>query len=271
MPQSSLMTWFKKPSAVTDPLPQRVEPLIDDSKTPNPTTLPTPPPDDSSNDEPANNESNPTISQTTPAAFFRLLPELPPNVQLRPCTTADVPLFKRLNSLLLPIPYPETFYRETVTDALTANITLLAFWHDSPPSQPTEKETQKGRLIGAIRCRILPSHLQQQPNATTTATAKEKEERMLYLSTLVLLSPYRRHGIATHLLSIVTARAVREHGVSSVGAHVWEANEEGLEWYAKRGFAEVRREEGYYRKLRPQGAVVVRRVVGVRDLLGGAG
>lgn len=91
---------------------------------------------------------------------------------------------------------------------------------------------------------------------------------MLYLSTLVLLSPYRGYGIAAKLLDVVVRRAVDDYGIGSVGAHVWEANEEGLAWYRKRGFKEVGREQGYYRKLNPQGAVVMMKDVGVMDLLG---
>lgn len=91
---------------------------------------------------------------------------------------------------------------------------------------------------------------------------------MLYISTLCVLSPYRSYGIATHLLQTILVRAVKEYGVKEVGAHVWEANEEGLLWYAKRGFREESKEEGYYRRLNPQGAVVLKRAVGVGDLLG---
>lgn len=60
--------------------------------------------------------------------------------------------------------------------------------------------------------------------------------------------------------------------VKEIYAHVWEANEEALEWYVKRGF-EVGEEvvEGYYRKLRPSGARVVRRRVGVEDWVGVVG
>lgn len=90
---------------------------------------------------------------------------------------------------------------------------------------------------------------------------------MLYLSTLVLLSPYRQHGIATHLLRALTQRAVHDYGVTRVGAHVWEANADALEWYRKRGFQETRRDSGYYRRLNPQTAIIVERKVGVTDLL----
>ena len=52
-------------------------------------------------------------------------------------------------------------------------------------------------------------------------------------------------------------------------AHVWEANTDALEWYGKRRF-EIEKGvvEGYYRKLRPTGARVVRRRLGVGDHLG---
>jgi ribosomal protein S18 acetylase RimI-like enzyme len=74
-----------------------------------------------------------------------------------------------------------------------------------------------------------------------------------------------------HLLQAVVKQAVELHGVRSVTAHVWEANEEGLEWYKKRSFEVLEKEEVYYRKLKPQGAFLVRKWIGVGDLLGSAG
>lgn len=71
-----------------------------------------------------------------------------------------------------------------------------------------------------------------------------------------------------HLLQAVVKKAVELYGVRSVTAHVWEANEEGLEWYAKRKFEVLGKEEGYYRKLKPGTAVLVRKWIGVGDLLG---
>lgn len=70
-----------------------------------------------------------------------------------------------------------------------------------------------------------------------------------------------------HLLQAIVQRAVELHGVRCVTAHVWEANEEGLEWYKKRNFEILGKEEGYYRKLKPQGAFLVRKWIGVGDLL----
>lgn len=133
------------------------------------------------------------------------------------------------------------------------SITLIALWHPTPAKDtPNDQETGKlgGSVVGAIRCRLLPSS-------------------QLYISTIGVLAPYREHGIAVHLLQAVVKKAVQEHGVRCVTAHVWEANEEGLEWYKKRNFEILGKEEAYYRKLKPQGAYLVRKWIGVGDLLGG--
>jgi len=243
--------------------------------------------------------SNGTISSSTTsngASFTQTRRKLPDNVTLTPITSEWMPSFKRLNSLLLPIPYPQKFYDEILEDAVTADISIAALWHaDSdaalayakdgqaplttttlPPhtngkngtavgdaaSGPPKTHPQDKRplFVSAIRCRILP-----------TPTHSPASERTLYISTLCTLSPYQSHGMASHLLSLITARAMRMYGVTSVTAHVWEANEEARSWYKGRGFEECGREEGYYRKLRPMGAVALKRRVEVGDLLGWEG
>ena len=129
------------------------------------------------------------------------------------------------------------------------SITLIALWHSDPTDAISSQDKAPPRLIGAIRCRLLPSS-------------------QLYISTIGILSPYRTHGIAMHLLQAVVKKAVAEHGVKCVTAHVWEANEEGLEWYKKRNFETLGKEDAYYRKLKPTGAFLVRKWIGVGDLLG---
>lgn len=247
------MTWLNKPKVVTEPVVS-TEQVTHSS----PTKLPTPVLlDDRSplQDDPSSQGSPSGVRDTF---FGHTAKPLPDNVELRSCTREDIPQLKNLTSLLLPIPYGESFYKEILNDPVTSSITLLAVWHDNPAM----KAQQKGRLIGAIRCRLLarPPGMQAQKN--------ESEGPVLYLSTLVLLSPYRSHGIATHLLQTLTRRAIDDYGVASVGAHVWEANTDGLEWYRKRGFHEVGREVGYYRRLDPQDAVIMQRKVSVMDVMG---
>jgi ribosomal protein S18 acetylase RimI-like enzyme len=177
--------------------------------------------------------------------LFSLRP-LPSNVEITSLTAETLPAYKRLNALTLPIAYPESFYKETMTEP-HLGITLVALWHLTPSNGDAAPEPPK--LVGAVRCRLLPSS-------------------QLYISTIGILAPYRSHGVAMHLLQSVVKKAVELHSVRSVTAHVWEANEEGLEWYKKRNFEILEKEEGYYRKLRPQGAYLVRKYIGVGDLLG---
>lgn len=273
MQQTSLIAWLRKPKAVTDAPaatlakpPTAAGPVARDAisaftpalqqqqhathsaaaAAPAPPPSPTPPP---------------------PPNFSNLRP-LAPNVELTPLTPALAPAFKRLNSLLLPVAYPPSFYDESIADATISSITLLALWHDEPhttstatapapapeaAAEPEPKTTPPALVAAAIRCRLAPS---PSPNPT------------LYISTLCVLPSHRHHGLAAHLLACVTAVAITQYGVGGVTAHVWEANADAREWYAKRGFREEAREEAYYRKLRPAGAVVVRRGVGVRDLVG---
>lgn len=243
MPQSSLLGWLSRPAPAK----------ADKAQADEIHQLPTPPPTASEGRE---RHSQSLLSDkhvdTRPSADRE---GLPANVELRSCCKEDIKSFKRLNSLLLPIPYGDSFYREILADEVTSNITLMALWHDSPAST----DGRKGTLVGAIRCRLL---------AGLPGSSPRQEGPMLYLSTLVLLSPYRGHGVAAKMLDVIIKRAVNDYGIGSVGAHVWEANDEGLAWYRKRSFREVRREEGYYRRLKPQGAVVMMKDVGVMDLMG---
>ncbi|KAK5175059.1 uncharacterized protein LTR77_000196 [Saxophila tyrrhenica] len=255
MPQTSLTAWLSKPAALQPPAPAKLPPqrVTKDDLGEHDGSAP----DTVRNSLNASEYAQADAASNTTARARR---PLPPNVELRACAKEDIPHFKRLNSLLLPIPYHEKFYREIIEDPLTSNITLVAVWHDDPANAGK----QKGRLVGAIRCRILA----HPPSDGPTSPAR-KAGPMLYLSTLVLLSPYRSHGIATEMLNILTKRAIQVHGVTSVGAHVWKANTDGLEWYRKRGFRVVGKEDGYYRRLKPTTAIVMQRDVGVMDFMEG--
>lgn len=266
MPQSSLLGWLSKPAVVAKSAPERVQ---DDSAAKD--ELPTPP------ESPTSKATTgdllpPARTSATTASWHQTAKadrKLAPNIEFRACSKDDIPNLKQLNSLLLPIPYPEHFYKEILTDPVTADLTLLAIWHPNPDLGSNSGAQSKGRLVGAIRCRLLESPPTDPTPEHRSSHNSDQKGPILYLSTLVLLSPYRSQGIATQLLNAVLKRAVCNHGVTRVGAHVWEANSEALEWYQRRGFVMVGKEEGYYRRLKPQGAVVVERRVGVMDLLPG--
>ena len=88
-----------------------------------------------------------------------------------------------------------------------------------------------------------------------------------------MLSPFRSLGIATALVDRIISTVIRYHSnvatnITDMYAHVWEANDDALEWYTRRGFTiEEGIVEGYYRRLKPSGARIVRKRLGVSDWL----
>ncbi|KAF2005253.1 hypothetical protein P154DRAFT_356328 [Amniculicola lignicola CBS 123094] len=248
MLQSSITAWLKKPAAVTQPeAPPSPASLANTASPTGPTSPPSPPPPAHLILDVAREEYETPLThglETPPLPKRFSLPPLPANVELVPLTEDLVPAFKRLNALTLPMAYPASFYKEAMTEP-HHSLTLMALWHSTPLADAPPSDTvEKPRLVGAIRCRILPSS-------------------NLYLATLCLLAPYRSHGIATHLLYNMAAKASKLYELKWITAHVWEGNEDGLEWYSKRGFEAIGEEDGYYRKLRPSTAVLVRKPIGV--------
>ena len=196
---------------------------------------------------------------------------LPVNVKIAPCTQGDILSYRRLNALLLPIPYQKSFYDEIIGDELTASITRLALWQKSGSNQarrslPVNKsasplqsvKTEDARLVGGIRCRLLVDE----------TSRSSSDPPFLYVSTLGVLAPFRGHGIAARLLHEVTLHAAQSYDVRKIKAHVWEANEDALRWYKQRGFRIVKAEQEYYKRLAPKTAAwVMEREVTASDIL----
>ncbi|KAI4215623.1 MAG: hypothetical protein LQ351_002092 [Letrouitia transgressa] len=208
-----------------------------------------------------------------------------PNFSIHPITPTTLPSFRRIITLLLPIRYPDSFYAESTANTTSSSLARVALWQPQPQLQPQSPtlELQPGKpnttttlpsvlainsepepptVVAGIQCRIEPFP------ASSYCSAPEHQ---CYIQTLALLSPYRSKGVATALLhSIVTVLLTHPKymTVKTIYAHVWEANKEALEWYRKRGFTvEEGVVEGYYRKLTPNTAQVVRRRIGIGDYL----
>ncbi|KAL8760113.1 MAG: hypothetical protein Q9199_000250 [Rusavskia elegans] len=226
---------------------------------------------------------------------------LPSNVAIEPITPATVPSFRRLIGLLLPIRYPDKFFAESVAIATSSSLARVATWHEETPSVKRKRDEASSNLaakpkdatssqktsstptsaqqkdalhtvVGGIQCRIeqLPFH-PSQPTSSNTSDTLTETRSYCYIQTLALLSPYRSKGIAAALLEVIVTTVCREQcyeGTTSVYAHVWEENEVALQWYVRRGF-QVSKEvlKGYYRRLKPDGARVVWRDLGVNDHL----
>ena len=257
MPQTSISTWLTRSISAA----KKEEDNVSDGPNPGQLQKPLPPPpvpEKDSIDKAAKNLNGAIrLSDSKILSTLFNLRKLPPNVTLEPITSATLKAFRRMNSLLLPIPYPDKFYNETISDPVVASISLSAIWREEKPERTTNGATASPvsvpTLAGAIRCRLL------QPPADADKPRNAPDAPILYISTIGTLAPYRRHNLATHLLDAVTKTAVDLYGAEAVTAHVWEANTEALEWYEKRGFTVIGKEDAYYRRLKPSGAFSIRK------------
>ena len=192
---------------------------------------------------------------------------IPSNVHIGPVSSATLPSYRRLITLLLPIRYPDKFYKDSIADTSESSLARVALWREGHAPKSSyklgstaisyERDLADRKVIGGIQCRV-------EDNPLVPAG-----ERQLYIQTIGVLAPYRQLGIATQLLEDIVVTVIKYHeNVTSIYAHVWEANTDALEWYRQRGFSvESEVIEGYYRRLKPSGARVVRRRITISDHL----
>lgn len=235
----------------------------------------------------------PTKSTTQDAAAaLASLPVLPPppslprQATIGPVLEHHISALRRINSLLLPVTYPDAFYTRILSPEVSGLFSRIILWQDDNESEP--------KVVGGLVCRLEPSPFVDASGGPQNLAAHRRTipapngaggadhprsgavtHHAIYIQSLALLSPYRSHGLAAAALeNIVGSAALLRRMPASPGqppaldvgtiyAHVWTENDEGLRWYAARGFAREGAEpvHGYYFKLRPDSAWVVRREI----------
>lgn len=161
---------------------------------------------------------------------------------ISPVLEEHLPSIRRLTATTLPVRYSDAFFMAAVTDPVVHQISRVVVYDSEP--------------VGWIRCRLEPC---APANSRASAKQKPSSPSQLYIQALAILSPYRNLGLATLLLREVLASAASlDDRPVCVYAHVWEKNEDALEWYAKRGFKRILLVERYYPRLRPGGAWIAR-------------
>ena len=201
---------------------------------------------------------------------------LPPNITIAPISSTTLSAYRRLINTLLPIRYPDRFYKESISDPFSSHsISLCALYNDNTAQNGKRKRDVDDieatvNVVAGIQARleILPS---SPPTSSITNSQPLTYEYQLYIQTLATLSPHRRLSLASQLLHSLILTALGAHPrkrITSIYAHVWEANEDALKWYLNRGFSiEGSKIEGYYRRLRPGGAWLLRRRICVSEYL----
>ncbi|KAK2075291.1 hypothetical protein P8C59_009430 [Phyllachora maydis] len=275
---------------------------------------PPPPPQPPQPPQPLQQQHYPTIGE--PLALPDPLPTLPsppalhPQARIEPITAQHIPALRRINSLLLPVLYPDSFYARILEPLSSGLFSRAILWRDHGDDDEDDAAAAAApKVIGGVICRLEPNpfldpatgrptsydhtaHMMQQQRPPPAPPLPNQQSppgqlhpatpyHAIYIQSLTLLSPYRSLGLAAAALEHIVASAAllcavpapgsgRPVDVRAVYAHVWTENPEGLRWYGARGF--VREggapQAGYYFKLRPDTAWVVRRDVGAGAVVG---
>ncbi|EPE26455.1 Acyl-CoA N-acyltransferases (Nat) [Glarea lozoyensis ATCC 20868] len=248
--QPSIRSFFqpRSPSYTAPPTPP-----ISANRTPN--IIPTPPRSGIIYAQPPNQN---VLPKATPKAT------LPPQAAISRIQEAHIQPLRRINSLLLPINYPDSFYHSILAPSPNPSFSRVITWTD--PANPAE-----AKVVGGIVCRLDPTPAS---DFTPSNPKYVPGSYDLYIQSLALLSPYRGKGLAAAVLEDVIASAAStnvEHPdlrVAELYAHVWSENTEAAEWYTNNGFArDLGVLHGYYRKLKPDTAWIFRRKVLASDHL----
>ncbi|PRW56198.1 N-alpha-acetyltransferase 50 [Chlorella sorokiniana] len=144
-----------------------------------------------------------------------------------PVNEKNIEQLRVLNRAIFPINYPERMYKDILA---FPDVTHLAYHNDV--------------LVGAIACRL----------------EKTPQGPQLYILTLGVLAPYRGMGAGTALLErCLQAVAANLPEVSEAVLHVQVNNESAIKFYSRFGFEIAETIAGYYKRLDPPDAVLLRR------------
>ncbi|KAK0655561.1 hypothetical protein B0T16DRAFT_384407 [Cercophora newfieldiana] len=272
--QPSIRSFFQprqQPKYAAPPNSTATPPTFSEGDTKQTTSQPPPPPPlplslSAEPEQPATSFIPPDLPVLAPP------PSLPSQASIVPVIAAHIPALRRINSLLLPVAYPDSFYTKALDPLASGFLSRAILWQDDSSTEP--------KVIGGILCRLEPNPLldatgqprsaQLGPRAQQLVTPADTPYHAIYIQSLALLSPYRSQGLAAATLEHIIASAAllsatgSSIDVRTVYAHVWTENAEGLKWYEARGF---RREgfepiRGYYFKLRPDTAWIIQRDIG---------
>ena len=259
--QPSIRSFFQPRQPSYTPPPGSAATKLPTSN-PSPLTSQTPP----SLSPPASSYTNKLIPNPTSTSSTTKPSTLPPQATISPIQQPHIQPLRRINALLLPISYPDSFYHKILspdppTPSPPNGFSRSILWTD-----PSSQET---KVVGGVICRVDPA---LSPQSTPQNPIYTPDAYDIYIQSLCLLSPYRGKGLVAAVLDEVMEAAIKqdELRIESLYAHVWTQNEEALEWYSARGF---RREEpilhGYYRRLNPDTAYIFRRRLMPSDHLNG--
>jgi ribosomal protein S18 acetylase RimI-like enzyme len=205
-------------------------------------------------------KSAPPLPQAAAAAPPPPSTNIPPEATIRPVQEQDIPALRRINALLLPVSFSDSFYQNAIDPQTSGPFSRVITWaHDGQEAKIV------GSIVGILEPPAQLNTSNHNADAASSARPRPRPPQNLYIRSLTLLSPYRSLGLANAALDHVIATVLSDPNldVRTVTAHVWTENEEGLQWYQNRGFEKQGSSpiDGYYLKLRPGSAWLVHRPI----------
>ncbi|CAG8490199.1 3745_t:CDS:2 [Paraglomus occultum] len=209
-------------------------------------------------------------------------------IDLGEVTPNNIGQLKRLNSVIFPVAYSEQFYKNVLEVGEFAKLGRFDFvvltskervsnerireekeWPGNISNTSvlgTRQNCKNGinnsltlltsayfndACVGAVCCRKEPI-----PNSPYRAN--------LYIMTLGVLAPYRHLGIGTTLLNHILHHATLPSQTPKfveIYLHVQTSNDEALAFYKRNDFEIVGTREGYYKRIEPPDAHILKRVL----------
>ncbi|EOR01799.1 hypothetical protein E3P92_03226 [Wallemia ichthyophaga] len=158
--------------------------------------------------------------------------KLSPRVDLASVTRQNIGTLRRLNGVILPVPYSNGVYEQVQSPELE-DFCKLVYYNDIP--------------VGSVCCKV--------------------EAGKLYIMILAVLAPYRRQGLGRHMLNHILKAAVSDpepiikgdkvqprKKLDSVYMHVQKENDDAIEFYKANGFSIQADVKDYYKRLKGEGS-----------------
>ncbi|KAF8558028.1 N-acetyltransferase NAT13 [Imleria badia] len=143
-------------------------------------------------------------------------------------THQNIGTVRKLNSVLFPVKYSDKYYQDILQPEVEP-FCQLVYYNDVP--------------IGNICCRL--------------------ENKELYLTTLGILAPYRSRNLGSQALQrIVDAASLHNKPpIKRISLHVQVSNGGAKRFYERHGFSEAGIHKNYYKKITPQDAWILEKII----------
>ncbi|KAH0827537.1 N-acetyltransferase NAT13 [Lanmaoa asiatica] len=146
-------------------------------------------------------------------------------------THQNIGTVRKLNSVLFPVKYSDKYYQDILQPEVEdfCQLGTLVYFNDVP--------------VGNICCRL--------------------ENKELYLTTLGILAPYRSRKLGSQALQRIVdaASCHNKPKIKRISLHVQVSNGDAKRFYENHGFSEAGIHKNYYKKITPQDAWILEKII----------